>query len=90
MTMIIKERNLPESSSNIVSYKLYLYELRSSSSKHSTVSLVTNSSDVFTNFIHEFFSIWATEKEKNNFSFVQNRLVYLNLSLEKEIIINIC
>ena len=54
--------------------------------------LVTNSSDNFTNLIHdffyEFFSVWAVEKEKKVLVGSKN-VFYLSLAVKKEIIINI-
>ena len=54
---------------------------------------ITNSSDVFTNLFHDFFSTNSFQfeqlKKKTNFLLVQNSFFFLSLPVEKEIIINI-
>ena len=53
-------------------------------------NLLTNySSDNFTNLFHEFFSVWAVEKE-NKLLIGSKQVFFLSLLVEKEIIINIC
>ena len=52
-------------------------------SRHNRLSVMTSSSDVFTNLFHEFFSV-----EKENFLLIQKSF-FLSLTVEKEIKINI-
>ena len=47
-----------------------------------------NSSDVFTNLFHEFFSVWAVEKE-NKLLIGPKTVFFLGLPVEKETIIDI-
>ena len=51
--------------------------------------LSKNSSDVFTNFFHKFFLVWAVEKEKKT-SYLYKPGFFVRLAVETEIIINIC
>ena len=48
--------------------------------------LTTNSSVVFTNLFHEFFSVWAVEKE-NKFPIGLNQGFFLSMQVEKEIFV---
>ena len=45
-------------------------------------------SDVFTNFVHEFFLIWPVENRKLIF-IVPKQFFFLNMPIEQEIIPNI-
>ena len=54
--------------------------LRSIERPKSWTCLLTNSSDIFTNFFHEFFSVWTVEKE-NKLLKKENKLLIGSMSL---------